>query len=382
MRPAGGLWSLLVLLIMAGLAACAASGGGAADDACLALTVRPWPAADRLFHQDPRWLGADDAHSVDLGQGRVLWLFGDTLVDLEGRGSRSRASMIRNSIGIQEGYHPATASMAFFWKQAESAMPASFFPESGGTWYWPGDGIRIGTRLLIFLTAIETAPNPLGFALTGWQAVMIDNPDESADKWQIGRVTREAARFDALPGTGSVFVEGGFVYAYGSDGAGRRAYLARWPERKAGAGDLRDPQWWCGETLGWLQEKRMQTIPAALFTDAQSEFGVYRDSSSGRYVQIQTIGFGAADLGFRTAPRPEGPWGPLNRFYGPPEKTIPGVLIYAAKPHRFLAGPGLAITYATNHIDPQGLDDYPALYYPRVLQGSFNAAGVEQGFSK
>jgi hypothetical protein len=39
-----------------------------------------WPEAGELFHSDPRWLGADAAFSIDLGQGRVLWMFNDTFV--------------------------------------------------------------------------------------------------------------------------------------------------------------------------------------------------------------------------------------------------------------------------------------------------------------
>src|SRR5215467_7748298 len=45
-----------------------------------AQTAAPWPEADCIFRSDPRWLGADAAFSVDLGQGRVLWLFGDSFV--------------------------------------------------------------------------------------------------------------------------------------------------------------------------------------------------------------------------------------------------------------------------------------------------------------
>src|SRR5262245_25248473 len=44
------------------------------------IRAEAWPEADALFRQDPRWLGADAALTVDLGGDRVLWLFGDTFV--------------------------------------------------------------------------------------------------------------------------------------------------------------------------------------------------------------------------------------------------------------------------------------------------------------
>jgi hypothetical protein len=316
-------------------------------------------------------MGGDDAHSVDLGKGRVLWLFGDSLIDVNGEGHRSRARIIRNSIGIQTGGHPATAGMRFFWRQTDKGEPASFFPESGMAWFWPGDGIRIGNCVLLFLTRIKRADNALGFDLSGWQAVTIDNPDDLPLQWRVADVQHRAPKFDIVLGTGGVLTRDGFVYAYGCDRSGRRAYLARWSTQAAGDGDLRGTQWWCGQQSGWRIADDVQRRPAVLFDDGQVEFGVYHDHRMGRYLQFQTIGFGAADLGFRTASRPEGPWGALRRFYTPPEKTIPGVLIYAAKVHDFINGGGLLITYATNLMDLNRLDDFPALYYPQVLRAAW-----------
>ena len=64
----------------------------------------------------------------------------------------------------------------------------------------------------------------------------------------------------------------------------------------------------------------------------------------------------------------------MASFYHPPEKQIPGVLIYAAKPHDFLTGDGCIVTYATNHMNPQLLLDQPALYFPRVLRTTWSVA--------
>jgi hypothetical protein len=313
---------------------------------------------------------------VDLGKGRVLWLFGDTFINTKGGGDRSRAGLIRNSIGIQTGSDPSSASMAFFWRQNAAKGPASFFPESGQSWLWPGDGLRIGRQLLVFLTVIVPNKNDLGFAMTGWKAVLVENPDAPPDRWQIIDVQKKGGNFPVALGTGGVLRHAGHLYAYGADSIGNQAYLARWREEQAGAGDLREPEWWCGERLGWKRESLKKGEPAVLFSDAQTEFGVHFEPRINRFVQIQATGFGAGDLGWRSAPRPEGPWGPLTGFYSPEEVSIPGILIYAAKSHPFLTGADLVITYATNHLDPKRLNDYPALYYPRMLQVSFETASV------
>jgi len=93
-----------------------------------------WPEADVLFTQDPHWVGADDAYSVDLGHGRVLWLFADTLIDPSGRHARPGAVMIRNSVAIQDGYDPAQARIAFAWGRSGTGAADSFFAAEGDDW--------------------------------------------------------------------------------------------------------------------------------------------------------------------------------------------------------------------------------------------------------
>ena len=84
------------------------------QSAPLSATGASWPEADRLFHQDPLWLGADAAYSIDLGAGRSLWLFGDTFVATSAAAQRTASGMPRNTIGVQEGRDPTTATMHFF----------------------------------------------------------------------------------------------------------------------------------------------------------------------------------------------------------------------------------------------------------------------------
>ena len=66
-------WFLLVLA--------PAGCGDEKSEVTFATVVKAvqWPQADALFHRDPRWLGSDAAFSVPLRDGRILWLFNDTL---------------------------------------------------------------------------------------------------------------------------------------------------------------------------------------------------------------------------------------------------------------------------------------------------------------
>ena len=85
---------------------------------------------------------------------------------------RGESRLIRNSVAIQTGLDPSTASVDFSWREA--GEPTSFFPEQDDLWFWPGDGERVGAGLLIFLMAIRASDGGLGFdvgidasALTG-----------------------------------------------------------------------------------------------------------------------------------------------------------------------------------------------------------------------
>ncbi|MFM7221979.1 MAG: hypothetical protein ACKO03_00955 [Bacteroidota bacterium] len=55
------------------------------------------------FSHHSYWKGGDGAGSIDLGRGRVLWLFGDSFIGDQYAISRNGASLINNSIAIQQG---------------------------------------------------------------------------------------------------------------------------------------------------------------------------------------------------------------------------------------------------------------------------------------
>lgn len=102
----------------------------------------PWREADRLFRGEPNWLGADVASTVDLGDGRVLWLFGDTWIDPTGAGTRRGASLISNSVAIQTGTDPTTSAIEFYWGRHADGSPDALFPDRGAESLWFGNGVR------------------------------------------------------------------------------------------------------------------------------------------------------------------------------------------------------------------------------------------------
>jgi hypothetical protein len=322
--------------------------------------AREWPEATALFRSDPAWMGSDGAYSIDLGGDRSLWLFGDTLVAKPGTPRREDAFFLRNTVGIQVGRDPSRSWMSFRWRGTPWA-PSSFFPEQGEVWLWPAHGARLGDRLLIFLSRVKKGDGALGFAEAGWTAALVENPDEDPLAWTIREATG-VGEGPALKVQGAaVVVREGWVMAYGLL-AGRLAHdavLCRWPVEQAREGDLSAPACWDGQRFG-------QGTPEVVVPTTQTEFTVHHQPQLGRWVLVQSQGFGPTTLALRTAPSPEGPWTAPRSFFRPPRSFSEKAFVYAGKAHPQLTGADLIVTYATNVFPDENLtgDD---LYYPRVV---------------
>jgi len=365
----GVLTSLVLLSLVACARASTPAPATAEPPSSDLIQAEPWPEADALFRTDPEWLGSDDAYSIDLGNGRVLWLFGDTFISTSKRNVRRRSAMIRNSVGLQSGYDPSSAAMAFYWR-AEDGEPGSFFPEDGETWFWPGHGIALEGKLLVFLMATRASSEGLGFEHAGWRAVSVAHPERPPSEWHLEWLETPENPF-GLVVSGSVIQMGEHVWAFSVREPDHTIHLVRWPVAQVMDDDLSQPQWWAGEAQGWVMQQDLLDAPQARFSEGHTEFTVHYEPSLDQFLEIQTVGFGQADLGFRLADAPTGTWTPIERFYRPEEYEVSNVLIYAAKAHPHLTGADLVLTYATNTHPFARLVRRDDLYYPRFLRASF-----------
>ncbi len=332
------------------------------------IQAQPWQEADALFRSNPKWLGSDDAYSIDLGNGRVLWLFGDTFIATSEKNIRRESIMIRNSVAIQFGYDPSAASMKFYWN-TKCNKPRSFFPDKNYIWYWPGHGIKIKNKLIIFLMATRASQAGLEFESAGWQAVMISDSEKEPAEWQLDWLESPSNNFNVVIGSASVIQIEDFIYAFSSQESGNHnIFLIRWQISQAAEGNLSQLQWWTGENSGWVKQQELNNKPVPVFSDGQTEFTVHYEPLLGQYLEIQTVGFGAADLAYRLSNHPTGTWSKQKRFYRPHEYNIKDIIIYAAKAHPHLTGADLILTYATNYFDFGKLVKDNKVYYPRFLK--------------
>jgi len=319
-----------------------------------------WPEADKLFHSDPRWLGSDAAFSIDLGHGRVLWMFNDTFVARKPGDDRRHSAFVRNSVAIQSGYDPSHATIKFYWR-TRRGEPAEIFPSEGPVWMWPGSGIRIGKRLLLFCDRVtsDSSKNSLGFKSVGWNAYWVTNPDDEPPEWKLNLAAKSD---DAVILASQVLREGGFVDLFGESEPEHNLYMARLSVENSAEGKLDQLEWWSGSD--WQRAKASR---APILHNAGTETSVQRDPSGVGFIEVNSEGFGATDLVIRRAEHLAGPWSAAQKIYRPPESDAPDTFVYAGKSHAELKGADLILTYAANGPDEKVAKDM-SLYFPRFVK--------------
>jgi hypothetical protein len=335
------------------------------QDPCFEASA--WREADLLFVRDPHWVGGDGAFSVDLGNDRTLWLFGDTFIDPSGSHTREGSRMVRNTVAIQTGKDPSRAKMVFYWGRTADGRPDSFFPADGSHWFWPTDGIRLGDRLVLFLGRLSGTGEGLGFTGAGWRAVMVENPDDEPPRWRVRPLkTRENI---LGVGASSPVRLGGRIYAFGAQDQVHSSplHVMRWTEDDVRKGNLLEPEWWAGTRVGWVADSSL--APRWPVLENGLGVNIHYDTVTRRFLQVQTSAFGAADVTIRSASDLTGPWTAQRMIYRPSEFYQPDIMIYAAVAHPELSGADLVLTYSTNSF--RLFEDHTGgslIYYPRFIR--------------
>ena len=158
--------------------------GIGADDERPVTSVTPDTAWTAVFDRTDGWTGADCAASVDLGDGRTLWMFGDTWLSKIRDGKRQPgATMVNNSLAVHPTDKsapwrpPDPRSVHFLWgandkdgKPTAWAVPPPIAgdTESAHDWLWCNGGGAVGVgpdgkspRLRATIRAPRTIASPM-----------------------------------------------------------------------------------------------------------------------------------------------------------------------------------------------------------------------------
>jgi hypothetical protein len=400
---------------------CAVARGGepisAADARPQAVPDAKW---DAVFDRTSGWTGGDGVGTVDLGHGRVLWLFGDTWIGEVAAGSHVPGSqMVNNSLGLhgsesrKMGDPPARGEMRFYWGQNDArGRPTAWIvpdplrvknstkrsdPEHPCGWYWPTGGAVVAPgpqgrpRLLVFLFHIGKAEDRTGiwaFKSLGGALAIIDNFDQPVEKWHVEQheissaINTDMAKADsglretswgmaAIWQPAETKNTAGVVYVYGirdQSPLNRQLLLARVPADAA-----QESGKWRFYTGGGKWSNRLRDA-APVAEDLVSELSVEEYAAGGRrmLVMVHSEPLFGRRIFVRTAARPEGPWASPTPIYTVAELDRNRTYFtYAAKGHMQLSRPGeLLISYVVNSQDFGAMFKDAAIYRPRFIRTS------------
>ena len=280
------------------------------------------------------WITADLPASVDLRDGRVLWLFGDTWTGNRAPdgGIAPGARLQHNSALVQTG------------------GCADLVGSAGGGWltipgtddfWWPAAGVvpggAHGQTVDIFVTRVRrTGPGVFDFATVGTDVVQLRRSDLAV----VGvRPLPHQERLWAA----SVVADRGWLYLFGRDyTAGPSTYLAR-----VRAGDL-DGRWQFRSGRRWSRDPARATPVLAAPPFNNPAVARLHD---GRWLAVaKDREFDGTTLIGWTARAPQGPWRATGPVIAAPTSGRPDEFTYlaASHPEINLAGKRLLVSWNLN----------------------------------
>jgi len=325
---------------------------------------------DALFQSTDGWIGADGAYSVAVSPKRTLWLFSDTWVGKIRDGRRTDATMVNNSVGVQDG---PSARLAYTIRRSADRKPVALFvPADGRGWFWPQAGTADGHRLSVFFRQVEKTQGTGAFAFRSiglWLGTVPD-AERPPESWGLEQVKSPNAIFSAertlFWGT-AVLRVGNDLYVYGADERpakpfpDRHMVVARLP-----AASVADFAAWRYFREGrWDKDFRSA---GHLADGMAAEYSV--TPFRGGYLAVYTeLGLSPRIMG-RTADHPWGPWSAPALLYECPEMgRDKNLFCYAAKAHPGLSSNReIVISYVVNAFDFWQVARPAELYWPRFVR--------------
>jgi hypothetical protein len=285
----------------------------------------------KLFTRTKGWTGGDATYSVDLKNGKTLWMFGDSFIDQvsEDR-SRPTFRLINNSVVLQDGltmktFHGGTAG-----------NPQAFAkPPEAGDWYWPGDATVANEKLYFFMHGFGTGGGGAwDFFRTSIDLLILDVQtlaiEEQKRLFNDPSISWGAAIMEDLTFT--------YVYGVQSDDQGKRLFVARTNA------DL-SATWEYYAGAEWSADPAEAT---SVFDGVSEQFSVFKYADT--YYLLTQDNFFGKEINLYTASLPEGPFADKRISYCTPE-TGGDIFTYNAFAHPHVYQDSLLVSYNVNSFD-------------------------------
>ena len=355
-----------------------ASPRGMTDDPVPALPAfgkgEAMPEMDDLFRNKDGWIGADGAHSFAISDKKTIWLFSDTWVGKVRDGKRKEATMVNNTLAVQEG-HGKNSKINFVVRKGVDGKPTAYVtPADGKGFYWLQAGALVDNKAILLLSQIEKtgAGGAFGFKQVGQWIGMVDNPQADPLSWHIDQHKLENVLMTpqrTLTWGAAALLDNEFLYVYGTDedikraGPDRYLVVARVPVKQAGNVGA-----WRYYAKGeWVQDFRKSE---RISNEMASEGSVTYIPALKHYALVYTQSGLSDKIRVRSAPNAWGPWSQPATVYTCADMSWDKrIFCYAAKAHgEQTRANELIITYASNSFDFWHVASDARLYWPRFVR--------------
>ncbi|MGI9196663.1 MAG: hypothetical protein ACR2KE_04300 [Candidatus Nanopelagicales bacterium] len=326
-------------------------------------TCRP-ESADAGFTRDPLLVGADVGASARLGDGRVIWAYGDTFRRPDG----VTLTAVRNSLVIEDGDCRAVVIPA----GGQEAIP----DRVDGVGYWPMSIAvtreRGASVVRVFAERVSGSESRLGFANLGPAMATLRIPDGGDPVFQSVADLGPDDLSRANVGWGAAVADGGDGYWYVYGTASPEAPLVfGWSVRVARARvqDLDIPaawEYWSGSAWTSNPADAAEVIPAE--GGVSQTFSVFvRDGTW--FALSKRDGDLGTDLAVWSAAHPWGAFSDPVTVGRIPNEDSPSLLRYMPLAHpEASVDSSVLVSVCRNSLDPRRLVETPSLYRPFFVE--------------
>ena len=326
--------------------------------------------------QEP-WQGADAAYSIPLHDGRVVWVFGDTLYGDKREVNNNVPRMVHNTLGISTCTN-GKWKIAYAIKRSANGEFDSFFKpqRSDGTYYWALDGVEHNHELWVTLLCVRNKPNSdafaLGFEVCGTDLAHVTGINEDPQSWKISYFPLVDESVHANP-SASALIKGDYIYIFTLYERGTRPQiLTRIPLN--GLGDPKKNLQYLGSDDRWHHGIE-PTNAKVVMAKGASEMSVRYHPELKKWLAVMVDPQIFSDkVLLRSAPSLTGPWTDGDVIYRIPilQRSNPNydadTFCYAGKEHpEFEKAGELLFTYVCNSMKPKKLESETNVYVPQVI---------------
>jgi hypothetical protein len=282
----------------------------------------------KLFTRTRGWTGGDATYSVDLKNGKTLWMFGDSFIDQVSE-DRSRPSfrLINNALVLQNG-----TEMTSYYKVNAGKIEAFAKPPETGHWYWPGDATVANGKIYMFMQAFGTG----GGGMWDFFRTSIDLLTLNLSTLEIENNVRLFK--DATISWGSAIMEDvDYTYVYGvkAENPQKYLYVARTDSTLTKPWEFYNGTEWSTDTLS----------ATSIFNGVSEQFSVFK--REGVYYFLTQNNIFGKQIYLYTAALPQGKFENLKVVYCTPE-TGGNFFTYNAFAHDHIYQDSLLISYNIN----------------------------------